>query len=83
METKDAIFNRRSCREYTEQKVTHEILKDLLHAAFSAPTAVNAQPWEYVVIDDEAILWQQYDPDRKHRTKDKPVVGHYSQNPNM
>ena len=33
--------------------------------------------------NEKVIYWQQYDPDRKHRTKDKPVVGHYSQNPNM
>lgn len=56
METKDAIFKRRSCREYTDEKVSHEILEELLHAAFSAPTAVNAQPWEFIVIDDEKIL---------------------------
>lgn len=56
MQTKEAIYNRRSCREYTEQKVSHEVLDELLHAAFSAPTAVNAQPWEFVVIDDENVL---------------------------
>lgn len=56
METREAIYNRRSCRDYKEEKITHEILKELLHAAFSAPTAVNAQPWEFVVIDDESIL---------------------------
>lgn len=41
---------------FTEQKVSHEILDELLHAAFSAPTAANAQLWEYVIIDDEGIL---------------------------
>lgn len=56
MQTKDAIFNRRSCRCYTDEKVPKETLDELLHAAFSAPTAVNAQPWEFVVIDDEDIL---------------------------
>lgn len=28
--------------------------------------------------NEKAIYWQQYDPNRKHRKKDKPVVGHYS-----
>jgi nitroreductase len=56
METKEAIFNRRSCREYTKEKVSQEVLNQLLHAAFSAPTAANSQPWEYVVVDDEEIL---------------------------
>ena len=56
METKDAIFNRRSCRAYTDQKVPREILEKLLYAAFSAPTAANGQPWEFVVIDEEEVL---------------------------
>lgn len=56
MQVKDAIYNRRSCRDYKEDNVSREILDELLHAAFSAPTAVNAQPWEFVVIDDISIL---------------------------
>lgn len=56
METREAIYKRRSCRAYTDEKVSPEIIDDLLHAAFSAPTAVNSQPWEFVVIDDETIL---------------------------
>ena len=56
METREAIYNRRSCREYTEQEVSREQLKILLEAAFSAPTAVNAQPWEFIAIDEKAVL---------------------------
>ena len=58
MNTKDAIYKRRSCRAYTDRPVSHEILEELLHAAFSAPSAVNAQPWEFVVIDEESVLAQ-------------------------
>lgn len=56
METRDAIFKRRSCREYTDQRINKEQLQELLNAAFSAPTAVNAQPWEFVVIDNKSVL---------------------------
>ncbi|MDO5559834.1 MAG: nitroreductase family protein [Oscillospiraceae bacterium] len=56
METKEAIFKRRSCREYTQQEVSTEQLKILLNSAFSAPTAVNAQPWEFVVINEKSVL---------------------------
>ena len=27
--------------------------------------------------NEKRIYWQDYDPDRKHRAKDKPVLGHY------
>ncbi len=56
METLDAIFNRRSIRNFTEVSVTDAEIQILLNAAFSAPTAVNAQPWEFVVINEEGIL---------------------------
>lgn len=28
-------------------------------------------------LDEKRIYWQEYEPSRKHRTKDKPVIGHY------
>lgn len=61
METREAIFNRRSCREYTDRQVSREQLQSLLNAAFSAPTAANAQPWEFVVIDEKTVLDQLRD----------------------
>lgn len=56
METLETIYNRRSCREYTDKLVSRDDLRLLLNAAFSAPTAVNGQPWEFVVIDEMGIL---------------------------
>ena len=56
MDTREAIFKRRSCRAYTDQQVSREILQQLLNAAFSAPSAASALPWEFVVIDDKAVL---------------------------
>ena len=28
-------------------------------------------------LDEKRVYWQTYEPSRKHRTKDKPVKGHY------
>lgn len=28
-------------------------------------------------LNEKRVYWQEYDPDRKHRTKDKSVIGHY------
>lgn len=47
MNTLEAIYNRRSCRDFTDEPVTGEQIDTILKAAFSAPTAVNTQPWEY------------------------------------
>ncbi|HMN59146.1 MAG TPA: nitroreductase family protein [Anaerolinea sp.] len=46
----DTIFQRRSIREYADRAVPREVLVDLLRAAMAAPSAVNKQPWEFVVV---------------------------------
>ncbi|MCB2299551.1 nitroreductase family protein [Clostridium tagluense] len=28
-------------------------------------------------LDEKRVYWQEYEPSRKHRTKDKPMKGHY------
>lgn len=28
-------------------------------------------------FDEKRVYWQEYEPKRKHRTKNKPVIGHY------
>ena len=56
MEAMDAILSRRSIRRYTEQTVSDEMIKELLEAAMSAPSAGNEQPWHFVVIRDRQIL---------------------------
>ena len=52
----EAILSRRSIRNYTEQPVSDEVLKELLNAAMSAPSAGNAQPWHFIVINEHKIL---------------------------
>jgi nitroreductase len=56
MEAIDAILSRRSIRRYTAEPITADQIRDLLRAAFSAPSAGNQQPWHFVVIDDRATL---------------------------
>jgi nitroreductase len=52
----EVIFSRRSIRKYTEQPVSDEVIKELLKAAMSAPSAVNQQPWHFIIIKDRQIL---------------------------
>jgi len=53
MQTLEAIFKRRSIRKFTNQKIKDEDIKTLLRAAMMAPTARNAQEWEFLVIRDK------------------------------
>lgn len=50
------ILNRVSVRKYEDKEVSPEQLSIILHAAMSAPSGVNRQPWEFLVIDDRNLL---------------------------
>jgi nitroreductase len=56
MDALEAIHTRRSIRKYTDESIAPETIKELLSAAMSAPSAVNAQPWTFIVIDDRKLL---------------------------
>lgn len=50
------IVERTSVRRYTTQDVSTELKDALCYAAMSAPSGVNRQPWEFIVIDDKSLL---------------------------
>jgi len=52
----DIIYKRRSIRQYTDQPVSRELLVELLKAAMAAPSAVNKQPWEFIVVTAQGSL---------------------------
>lgn len=57
MDKKSAIFTRRSVRVYDPSKrATKEQILDILDAAMHAPTAMNKQPWEFVVATDPEVV---------------------------
>ena len=48
------VKNRTSVRQWEDKPVAKADIEDLLRAAMSAPTAVNKQPWRFLVITDAA-----------------------------
>ena len=52
------IMTRTSIRQYTDQPVEQEKIDIMLKAAMAAPTAVNLQPWHFIVIDDKELIVQ-------------------------
>ena len=49
------LAGRRSIRRYLETPVEPEKLRACLEAARIAPSAHNAQPWRFIVLDDPAL----------------------------
>ena len=50
------IMTRTSIRQYKDQPVEQEKIDIMLKAAMAAPTAVNLQPWHFIVITDKQTI---------------------------
>jgi nitroreductase len=52
----ETIFRRRSIRRFTDQPLDEQTITLLLQAGMAAPSAVNSQPWEFIVLSDPQVL---------------------------
>ena len=50
MECLEAIFTRRSIRKYIDKTIEDEKVENILKAGMYAPSAVNKQSWEFIVV---------------------------------
>jgi nitroreductase len=48
----DAIRKRRSIRSYQPKPVSRDLLQAVIGAGNEAPSAMNSQPWRFVVVED-------------------------------
>jgi len=49
----DVILRRASVRRYIKKPVPREVLMKILEAGRRAPSAMNLQPWHFIVITDQ------------------------------
>jgi nitroreductase len=52
----EAMHARRAVRSYQSRRVEEGTLRNLLHLAVHAPSARNAQPWMFAVVQDTKLL---------------------------
>lgn len=50
------IMTRATVRKFKPTKISDAQMETLLRAGMAAPSAVNKQPWEFMVVDDRALL---------------------------
>lgn len=55
MELMEAIRQRKSIRAFTSEPVSREVIREILSTACWAPSAMNTQPWEFVVVSGERL----------------------------
>ena len=52
----EAMQQRRSIRSYTPQPVDRATIEEIIDCARLAPTAMNDQPWEFVIVTEKSPL---------------------------
>jgi nitroreductase len=50
------IIERRSIRQYKDQKIPRDILSLIVKAGRFAPSAANSQVWHFTVIDNKTVI---------------------------
>ena len=55
MEFKDLVKARRSCRSFQPEAITDEQLDYILEAGKWAPSPLNLQPWEFILVTDPGV----------------------------
>jgi nitroreductase len=66
MDVIEAIYQRRSVRAFTNERVPDEFVDDLVSAAVQAPSAMNLQPWTFAIIAGRAALQLYSERAKRH-----------------
>lgn len=51
----EAVFSRRSVRDFRADNIPREVLSDILFAASCAPSAGDVQPWSFIIISSDQV----------------------------
>lgn len=55
-----AIKERRSCRSFLPEPIPEETIQKIVEAGLWAPSPLNAQPWEFVVVTNQGVKKRIY-----------------------
>ena len=66
MDVIEAIYHRRSVRDYKPDAVAPELIDALAAAAIQAPSAMNLQPWAFFLVEGRGALSQYSERAKRH-----------------
>jgi nitroreductase len=80
MNISEAIRARRSIRDFKPDPVSQDVLREILSTACRAPSAMNTQPWKFLVLTGESLEAVKRENVAKLRAgevpkEEHPVVG--------
>ncbi len=56
MDTFECIRKRRDIRSFIDREVSDEVIMKIIEAGRLAPSAMNLQPWDFIVIKDKQTI---------------------------
>ena len=62
----DLLQNRRSVRNYREDPVPVDLIREMIHESILAPSAGNGQPWQFIIVTDKALLKAMSDESKQY-----------------
>lgn len=68
------IKGRRSCRSYKPDPVPKKIVDKILEAGTWAPSAMNQQPWKFIVITDKNLIMELSDRVKRVMLKNEVII---------
>jgi nitroreductase len=81
MDIFETIYARRAVRAFTPEPVDDKTLRQLIDAAIQAPSAVNQQPWSFVVVQNRTLLARISQEAKAYMLRTSPagLVSHHFQ----
>jgi len=58
MELFAAMEQRQSCRDYLDEPIEKEVIEKILGAGIMAPSPLNTQPWDFIVVTNNKVKEQ-------------------------
>lgn len=74
MNFEEIARQRFSCRNFKQDKISEELLTKMLEIFRIAPSAVNFQPWQLIIIKSEAQKAKVYETYPREWLKSAPLV---------
>jgi nitroreductase len=74
MDIYEAIFSRRTIRDFSDREVESDIIKKILNAGLQAPTNDHMREWEFIVLNDKFTRLNVIDKVSKNNTKEDAVT---------
>lgn len=73
MELYEAIYSRRTIRDFKDEKISKEIIEKIINAGLQAPSNDHMRSWEFIIMDDKEPRLEVLGKINKARTKEEAI----------